>query len=1821
MAKLLSGTRIYGTATVDSQLFINGNFAATSTTTGALQVIGGAGVGGDLWLGGGSVNIVSTNTNLIMGNSALTSTGTTNIILGRSSSGDVATIKTYAGTSTNLRIFNAVAGYHFDIASYATSGWGPTGANNGARIRIDGATGDVKILNTTSATAVGTGALQVAGGASISGNLYVGGTINATIVGISSTATNVSGGSTGQIHYQSAPGVTQFAGPGTTGQVLVSAGTTSTGPVFTNASSIQVGYATNILNGTAGQLNYQSSTSTTSFAGPGTAGQLLVSAGSTSTGPVFTSTSSIQVGFAANILGGSTGTLVYQSNTNTTAMLAATTAGYILQTNGVGVAPSWSNLANISAGAASKLAPGRNINGTLFDGTTDIAPTEWYHSIRDFTLGTLITTSIDYSVVNGDPFVLQIRGNSYGSLIPFDTQIQGYIYSSTIINTGGYSVGPSFPVIAMNVGGALCFWFARQAYWQGFNVHVYTALSTRAINKIVSITDVAQPAGGTKLVTITPAQVLRSDNIASYTAGSAGLTSTYIGFGSAGNALTGSANLKWDGEKIIISSGALGTGAGTQIVAQRFGVTTTNNDYLEVSNVRGTAGADWQYAGWRLQQKVDSTWMGYIQFNGTSNGLNNGGISFGSGTTTTNANSIVERMRIDSGGNVGIGNTNPGYKLQVTGGYIYQTQANDTMARIGLSNTNRNWSISNYGTQFTPNGAFVIADETAVATRLIIDTSGNVGIGGTPTRKLDVFGGGRFLQDSAATTGAIVLRQNGVDTIGGYIQWVNNANTVEKGWINVNTASNMIFATASTERMRITANGGISFNGASNYGTAGQFLQSNGDIPPSWVNSTTITVGSTLGGSTNYATSIGWSISSNTAQIGYYGGNFTLNGDGNLITYATDPFGRRAVVWQTRNNDATSDGDGGWDKTITLLSSAKSYMSVVYVIRRGSSTSGNFYHGCDGSNTLNLNGSANTNPYFNSFGISTLPQDVWCVSIGFIQAYGDSNTANMLRGGLYRMDTGQLVTAYTDYKMASGATQQVHRTYLYYSTDAAASLDWWGPGFYEINGNEPNLEQLLGSNNAGWRKDWYAPRYYDSDNVNYYLDPSGRSVMSTLLVGLTSSKTYGGTLQVVNSINAIGSSAADNSGVFSYDYNALDASPTWASAVLRKFGPSSTGNLYVAGIANAGWAEIAGINVSGVAYGTNNSAPVVFGTNSIERLRISEGGFIGVNNVAPDSFAGSAAQALTVGTTRPVTIGAGYGSYGIYGSAINFNAVISTAQATNTFTVPSTTIQQGGGSIVSYYDGTFIFYNYDPGSPTGGTRSVTLSTVERMRITPAGRVGIGTSNPAYTLDVAGTINATSIISTQGYADQTGYNNPLRLINPGGAANWIGTTAVTGAIKIKLPQVAPGNTMLRMTIKVYTYDGNSFTIDCGGYTYAGPTWYNTFAHMSTQSRGLLNVRFGNDGSTFCIYIGELGSSWAYPNVFVTDFQAGYSNYAATTWASGWTVSYEATAFGNVTSTQLVYTPVATRNGTRSTINFNSYLTTGFYNFDASNSNGPGHNYGQLIVAQGIDTGLQITGGYVNNLAYRGWYSSGATFTAWKEVLDSSNYSNYALPLSGGSLTGLVATRTNFGGSYVGSNDTTLSVRGVSGAHGAFMSFHIPGAIATNVGLDYDGVFRIGGWSYGATYVGVYYGQLLATSEITAYYSDSRLKTNLGNITGALAAVTRLNGFRYTNNELAETFGYTDKRVQLGVSAQEIKELFPEIVTIAPFDRTTDADTKEIISKSGENYLTIHYEKLTPVLIEAIKEQQILIETQQTEINQIKQIIEDQQKQINQLLLKQ
>jgi hypothetical protein len=112
-----------------------------------------------------------------------------------------------------------------------------------------------------------------------------------------------------------------------------------------------------------------------------------------------------------------------------------------------------------------------------------------------------------------------------------------------------------------------------------------------------------------------------------------------------------------------------------------------------------------------------------------------------------------------------------------------------------------------------------------------------------------------------------------------------------------------------------------------------------------------------------------------------------------------------------------------------------------------------------------------------------------------------------------------------------------------------------------------------------------------------------------------------------------------------------------------------------------------------------------------------------------------------------------------------------------------------------------------------------------------------------------------------------------------------------------------------------------------------------------------------------------------------------------------------------------------------------------------------------------------------------------------------------------------------------------------------------------------------------------GEIRATNQITSYYSDERLKEDIVEITDALEKVMALRGVTYKPNSIAESLGYK-KQNEVGVIAQDVEKVLPEAVKPAPFDIMLFENTE--ISKSGQNYKTVQYEKLVPLLIEAIKE---------------------------------
>lgn len=125
---------------------------------------------------------------------------------------------------------------------------------------------------------------------------------------------------------------------------------------------------------------------------------------------------------------------------------------------------------------------------------------------------------------------------------------------------------------------------------------------------------------------------------------------------------------------------------------------------------------------------------------------------------------------------------------------------------------------------------------------------------------------------------------------------------------------------------------------------------------------------------------------------------------------------------------------------------------------------------------------------------------------------------------------------------------------------------------------------------------------------------------------------------------------------------------------------------------------------------------------------------------------------------------------------------------------------------------------------------------------------------------------------------------------------------------------------------------------------------------------------------------------------------------------------------------------------------------------------------------------------------------------------------------------------------------------------------------------------------------------SAANVYAYWSDDRLKTKIGNIDNALDKVQSLSGFTYTRNAVAKSHGFGGDEVEVGVSAQQVKAVQPEAVHLAPFDEKVE-DDGTIVSKSGEDFMTVDYPRLVPLLIEAIKELKGQVDDLQTQIKEL------------------
>jgi hypothetical protein len=390
----------------------------------------------------------------------------------------------------------------------------------------------------------------------------------------------------------------------------------------------------------------------------------------------------------------------------------------------------------------------------------------------------------------------------------------------------------------------------------------------------------------------------------------------------------------------------------------------------------------------------------------------------------------------------------------------------------------------------------------------------------------------------------------------------------------------------------------------------------------------------------------------------------------------------------------------------------------------------------------------------------------------------------------------------------------------------------------------------------------------------------------------------------------------------------------------------------------------------------------------------------------------------------------------------------------------------------------------------------------------------------YYLDPASVSNLNNLLMLSAVSNN---NNGLRNVMPGGGTYVTGASSVAGAIVITLPEtVFP---MMRFTIKVYTYDNLSFDINCGGHTSSG-LWYNTFAYMTTQNRPALNVRFTYGGGKMYVYIGELGQSWTYPQVFITDVQVGYTNYEYSRWDDNWVIGFNSSTYNNISSSHVVYPPTSTSN----------------------NSN-----------------------------------------PAYASILYDANDSSYYVDPNGGSNLSSVRMVGNL---VINNSSPTIYLQdtdhNVSMIHCNSNIFYVlRGATNSQSWATTNGYWPM---ELNLSTNDVLFGRnLTAVAEVTAY-SDIRLKKNVETISDALTKVLSLRGVTYHRKDL------DDGRRHIGVIAQEIQEILPEVVT------ESKDNNDETIST-----LSVSYGNITAVLIEAIKEQQKIIEEQGNRIAALENLI--------------
>ena len=452
---------------------------------------------------------------------------------------------------------------------------------------------------------------------------------------------------------------------------------------------------------------------------------------------------------------------------------------------------------------------------------------------------------------------------------------------------------------------------------------------------------------------------------------------------------------------------------------------------------------------------------------------------------------------------------------------------------------------------------------------------------------------------------------------------------------------------------------------------------------------------------------------------------------------------------------------------------------------------------------------------------------------------------------------------------------------------------------------------------------------------------------------------------------------------------------------------------------------------------------------------------------------------------------------------------------------------------------------------------------------------------------AGTWNATVIGSTYG---GTGVNNGSNTLTLAGSVTHAGaytqSFTATGTTAVTLP--TSGTLMSSVTALSGAVTG---TPSSSNFLRGDGTWNNI--SLTTNVSGTLPIANGGTGVTTTPVNGALliGNGTGYTSstltagsgITITNSAGGISISNGSP-SSGGTVTSVSFTGGIISVATATSTPALTVAGTSGGVPYFSSASTWA-------SSGVLAQYGVVLGGGAGASPTTLTNGTTNQVLLANTSAS----PSWGQVSLTASVTG-TLPVANGGTGATTLTANNVllgngtsapltvapgtSGNVLTSNGTTwvssaatggvTSLTGtanqisVSASTGA-ITLSTPQSIGTGSNVQFNSI-GVG------TAASVTSGTIQATGNITAYYSDDNLKTRLGVIEDALSKVRRLSGFYYEANETAQALGYKKIR-EVGVSAQAIQKELPEIVHPAPIDN---------------KYLTVDYERITPLLIEAIKE---------------------------------